>query len=305
MFIVPYFHGSTALENVVASSTDLATLCTARTHECEGQWLIMGPDKGFEKAPQAPDRMFWSASTVLQRLSPYWDLARPVLLYKDAGFFRLAAWSERAEDKGNGHTRMWRTVLDQQRLSTVPLPPAMRAAGIERLRLSYIIMWRPWCMWSLSSETREAYGTDASKWATKELIFHENQARYHKELAQLGIATLVVSYADLIWEPDLTARRLQAFLPCLHGIDVDFVMQEGVDYFDGNDFKIRSSIREFGQSHPPETCQYNRQSARCWESPEKRRYSPHPQALPPDQRARARAAVEYLQLYSRHTGMTA
>ena len=37
MNIVPWYHGSTALEAVEMSSAQSATLCSAMTHECEAQ----------------------------------------------------------------------------------------------------------------------------------------------------------------------------------------------------------------------------------------------------------------------------
>lgn len=70
MPIVPMYHGSTALESVFMSSTDVTTLCSAGTWQCEPRLDFNGKQESIKK-----DLFF--------RYVQYWNMSKRVLFEKD------------------------------------------------------------------------------------------------------------------------------------------------------------------------------------------------------------------------------
>ena len=247
----PAFHGSTAMQSIMMSSSRVATLCRAQTHECEAQWLHDEPEEAAWQRPSAK----------LAEMAAFWQLDRPVLLIKDAGF-------------QIGHVEWWLRLAQSLRnfeaLSQVALPSSMQHAGVRRLSTAYMLVWRPWCLWRLSqssSDNKAKYAADQS-WPQHELMLLEQQVVVHERLVADGRAVLAISYADLLWEPELTKRRIESFLPCAGSIDFDFVATLGEQVFKGNDWKIFKSVRSFGETHAPSDCGYDRDQRICTEARE-------------------------------------
>lgn len=98
------------------SSPQVATLCGARTWQCEAHFL-----RPCEKVSYARE---------LQVYTDHWNLSRSILLVKNASkFFTLRVASFRCAQ----------------------LPAAMRVAGIDHLTRAVIFMWRPICLWPTST----------------------------------------------------------------------------------------------------------------------------------------------------------
>eukprot|EP00415_Alexandrium_ostenfeldii_P002296 UN2296 len=77
--------------------------------------------------------------------------------------------------------------------------------------------------------------------------------RAHKYLAGIGAPVLVVSFADLIWRPDYTLRRLPAFVPCLHQLDINYSPRahKGTDIFPENRWKAYGSLHQLDINYSP------------------------------------------------------
>ena len=248
------------------SSKRIATLCKGGSRQCEGYSLVR-KSHGLQPSDQI------STAQALATLSQYWQLERPVLLIK--GGAGDGEWSDILRVEGN------------------PLPMSMPHAGIQTLTSAYVFMWRPWCMAVISSHAREEATFDSRNWAQLELEITEYQVLTHQGLQVARDSarpppTLVVSYADLLWEPERTRQRLMSFLPCVGPIDFGYVPKVGVDIFEGNLWNLTGSVMMYREDYLPAHCGYDPTLRRC----------KYPNTiyggLDAGQRMRAEAAVAYL-----------
>lgn len=262
------FHGSTALETVLLSSPRLATLCSARTWQCEGDHVLYqatGDDVWRDWENQLRDG--WNYSRALELWSEVWDLRRPVLLEKTPNQFLTAE-----------------TLVTE--LSSSPLPESMVRMSIRALDLRLVIMWRPWCLSVLSSHARDEMAYDYYVWAHNEFIKRNaRHAHHHRFLTTLGTPawssdfgaaspnarlvssrlypTLVVSFADLLWRPQYTLQRLESFMPELGTLNAGYVPRLNIDYFPENRLKVHGTVQAYGEAHPPPTLGYDPEAREC------------------------------------------
>jgi len=119
--LVAHHHGSDALASVLMSSSEVSSLCSADTWQCDGLGLLVSEN---DTSP---------GNDWLRRFSRYWNLERHVLLapHPDINMETAAFESE---------------------LQNGP-PHKMKKAGIKHVRVSYLIMWRPVCLGILSGST--------------------------------------------------------------------------------------------------------------------------------------------------------
>lgn len=95
--------GSTAVSGLLASSPKVATLCSARTWACEGQWILSNNDCHLMNASKRWDETKpadWNAA--LKCYSKYWNLSQPVLMDKSPSNLGKAAkiyWDLKKEGK--------------------------------------------------------------------------------------------------------------------------------------------------------------------------------------------------------------
>ena len=171
------------------------------------------------------------------------------------------------------------------------LPSAMVGRGILALHSAYVLMWRPWCMAHLSSHARAAGAPTSVTWQRHELVELEGHVVIHRELTRRGKRVLVLSYADLLWDGSRTLRRLEAFLPCAGKLSRSFLPRQGVDVF-GNDWKVKKNVQTYSVEHSSEDSGFDVRLGRCTDL---NLYDP----LMPMERARAEAAVAYLQMHGR------
>lgn len=236
VILVPPFHGSSALEGVLLSSPKVASLCSGRTWQCEGQTLLRHHDKPFYE----PRNWTGHFTEVLSVFSHYWNLSRPVLLDKSPSSWNYA-----------------RRIYESASRAT--LPEQMTSHGVERLVVRFILMWRPLCLRAIASFD-PPYEREVRKL--------ETQAASHRELSAMGVPVLVVNYADLLWRTDRTQRRINSYFPCMQPVDLDYTPRLGVDIWEENDWKARGTVRAFGKRHPPqECCRYNLAEGHCAAGP--------------------------------------
>merc|ERR1712070_576557 len=113
----------------------------------------------------------------------------------------------------------------------------------------------------------------------------------HQYLKDQGEPILVVSLADLLWNPMRNKRRLEQYMPCLGELDPNFVPKNGTDIFPGNHWKAEGSVTSYGARTDP-TGAYDRESGLCETEADILT------VLPDDEHKIAADAVEYLQSYS-------
>lgn len=261
--LVPPYHGSTALEGVLMSSPYLATLCSAGTWQCEGRSIMS--EAGFDNVGG------WDYSKMLNMYSRFWNLSLPVLLEKTPQQFSFVR-------------------TERMQLMSTKLPSPFINAGVFRLRLAYILMWRPPCLAELSTHA----GNHDATWARMELSQLEKLMDAHQFLASMNAPVLVINFASLIWYPLLTVQRLEVFLPCLGPMNADFVPQLGVDIMEANEWKAQGSVRDFGASIDPGSCRYNVISHSCPALKEEPGFS----ELTEEEQAKATEAIAYLRSHS-------
>merc|ERR1719183_793575 len=160
---LPY-HGSTALEGVLMSSRNLATLCPFDGWQCEGREIMSA--LGFGKGSTGVKT--WNFQTMLDEYSKYWDLKRPVLFEKSPN-------------------EMLEVPHVRHQLMSTKLPSRMAAAGITTLKRAYVLLWRPVCLSNISSHALgdiDDFG--AVDYASREKVNLRRMVLMHKFLQKKG-----------------------------------------------------------------------------------------------------------------------
>ena len=108
----------------------------------------------------------------------------------------------------------------------------MLDAGVTSLRLSIVQVWRPLCLANLSSHFIRMVNEEGEHAAVEfDANWIEKGVYAHRAFREAGVNVLLLSYADLLWRPDVVLQRLRSFLPgeLLHGVHFDFEPKLGRD----------------------------------------------------------------------------
>jgi len=266
MQLARMFSGSTALEGVLMSSKNFATLCSFRDWQCEGSRIMN--KTGSTLMVEA-----WDISDMLKAYSKYWDLNRPVVFDKSP---KQMMDVEYVRD-GLVHAR---------------LPHTMAARGITELKRAYLMLWRPVCMAHLSRHARRSMQQmGKAAYAKAELEYYKTFVQKHKYLVEKGEHILVVSVGELVWRPQRTQKRIEKFLPCMGELDMNYVPKLHRDIYNGNDWKAHGSVISFGEHVNPEQF-YDVKTGQCLGENDLF------QRLNPPGQEEAREAVAYLERFS-------
>ena len=220
------FHGSTALHQVLQSGPEVASLCMGRSWQCEPDLTGAKHAKRCDAclanytaggagakpcdavpciscAEELDDCDARNASAVvranLELFEPYWEAqpGRRVLMAKwaplNSGQCGLYLPNE-SDDKLRNLTQESWAPGDAlfSGFGAAALTPNLRAAGVSRLRWAVVVLIRPWCMWSISSNAVEARATrGAQAWAESELEKMELQVGMHKALRDQNVPILI------------------------------------------------------------------------------------------------------------------
>ena len=103
----------------------------------------------------------------LRGLSRIWNLSLPVLVTKWAPYFIPSS-------------------ADLEALNRAPPVRALAAAGVRRLRYATAALYRPWCLWPLSSDAQKERRANLTKWAHEELGFLERHVNQHAAVTAAG-----------------------------------------------------------------------------------------------------------------------
>lgn len=292
----PAFHGSTALfQAMLSASNGVATICSARTWECEARYtqdgrngistaMLRGDPISQDMQGEVPDiqRDYMRQAEVL---SSFWDLSKPVLVTKWVPWVGLETRQPWGRVDGLKHNsvlmktsgyneppHLFRATVDLLNDSrAMPLP--LLHAGIRHLPFATVLMYRPWCLWPLSSHAREQRDSmGLARWAAQEVGFMEDlraKLTVHRAAAR---PVLLVSLAELLWRPERFETLLGAFAPCLGRVDLSFLPRLGRDIYPDNSFgHVDGSLRSYGESKDPASCcSYDVEAAVCSEPPSAR-----------------------------------
>lgn len=247
MGVADPFHGTTALQQALMASEQLSTLCNAKTWQCEGSWILCPmQDRLLEHHANCSEEWFGPMSGLLTKYGEFWDLERPVLFDKSPRLLKKLS---------DVYVKHLAPHVEQG--SELPTP--FSSHHVRKLRVAYVIMWRPICL-SLLGHDREVVTASSGFEESRKL---KKSVDDHLFAVQKRIPAMVVSLAHLLWKPAVTQRRLERFLPCLHGIDLGFVPQPGRHIFAENKWKAQGSVRDFGLMKSPESVGYNLDADRC------------------------------------------
>ena len=245
------YHGSTALEGLLMSSSKVATLCRAGYYQCEARFSYLYKELIDESHCMHPliSPLMNGRTAEVAAYARIWDLRRPVLMLK----FPLQIPFSRAG------------LQSASRWTMAALPPRFGEAGITLIRDAYLLSWRPWCIWNISTHARHTRAVlGVNHWARSELSVIESLVEQHRILQAGGKPVLVIDFSALLWDTQHETRRIQRFLPCLGDLDTDFVPQLGVDIFRNNSWKAHGSIKNFGAAmEPSECCRFDVRTWSC------------------------------------------
>jgi len=324
-----FFHGSTALHQVLMSAPQVATLCPGRSWECEARLdehvcarcreqytpgeepgpkndvgcLACKPQLSHECANYTTANLSVAQSlqTNLELFDEYWAVQpdRKVLMVKWAPLYSarcgLAAkwWSpveERWQSPGERSSLLPEDASPVHIFGVEALSQRLRTEGVRTLRWAAVFMHRPWCMWNTSSNARSDRRADLRAWAEEELNGVEMLVTLHKSLVDRGVPVLVFTYAQLLWQQEQLVGRVRRFAPCLGGdVDLEYIPKLGEDIFEPNMLKTEGSIRDYSELLTPGEVSVDGTTLRCT-APSEELY----EGLHGTQRERAAAAEAYL-----------
>jgi len=253
------YHGSTALEEILMSSDELTTLCSCKTWQCEASWL----DKDIKQDDASKIRDM-DYTKYLATLSKCWDLDQKILFQK----YMLPDCRSAPEDQGGEEGCQFAALQAfHESLKPAKLTTNYHRAGITGLNHAYLLLWRPLCMYTLSSHALAEIKHDhKGEMARREVLAMQEMANMHKYLTDHNVPSVLVSLASLIWEPERNQRRFQAFLPCAGKLDINYVPEMDSDIFKQNFFKAEGSVKEFGMNVSPQKIGYNVGKRSCYDT---------------------------------------
>ena len=260
-----FFQGSTALQEAFMSSEQVATMCSGGSWQCE---VKREPDlckrcqhsagrslpcvQCLAGQSEAVDATTDYRSN-LELFAPYWlaQRGRNLLAVKWAPL-RFGAVEQTSDLAPESLVRSDAASIDLEELETMGVPRDLAAQGVTRVRWAVAIMYRPWCMWSMSRHATSDRSLNQSAWARTTLFELEDLAATHRELRRRKVPVLMLSYSQLLWRPWSVERRAALFAPCAGALNLSFVPRQGIDVFEENELKVGGSIRSYGASVPPE-----------------------------------------------------
>eukprot|EP00927_Polykrikos_kofoidii_P015542 TRINITY_DN16925_c0_g2_i1.p1 TRINITY_DN16925_c0_g2~~TRINITY_DN16925_c0_g2_i1.p1 ORF type:complete len:1122 (+),score=194.85 TRINITY_DN16925_c0_g2_i1:124-3489(+) len=260
------YHGNLALEELLMSSGNVATLCSAGSFQCSGSPLMMRsgycnghvwwPGSRLEKLNSRKRpctgnmKSDWNYTHMLDLYSAHWDLRKPILMEKTPNQFLRVKEMHEALDR-------------------ISLPAAMAEVGIRHVDPVYMIVWRPLCLYWMSAPARDRVARSSfDSYAMQELLSAEQLVLDHRWLVRKGARVIVVSYADLLWDVDRVKRRVEVFTPCLgHRMDETFVPALGFDIFKANQWVSSSLVRAFAAKTAPGEFGYDMKLRSCQQKP--------------------------------------
>eukprot|EP00747_Dinoflagellata_sp_TGD_P087024 gnl/TRDRNA2_/TRDRNA2_163497_c0_seq7.p1 gnl/TRDRNA2_/TRDRNA2_163497_c0~~gnl/TRDRNA2_/TRDRNA2_163497_c0_seq7.p1 ORF type:complete len:320 (+),score=17.34 gnl/TRDRNA2_/TRDRNA2_163497_c0_seq7:47-1006(+) len=219
--------GSTALLQLLSSSPHLTNLCSANVWQCEGFKIVKEKHK--------------IGTNPLPLVEKYWNLSRYILY--DKQFPDEIKYSNGMLNEMNETIQFSSTMMSATEIRD--LPPRMRDFGISRVRVAYLMMWKPLCM--------------IGKWGKERAGSIIQLANQHEILKADGVPVVVFKYSDFLWRTDALALKIIERLPCLGPLDTDYVESKVARHVNN------MSTKAFGKSVSPDHYGYDDRTDTCYE----------------------------------------
>jgi len=252
--VVQGYHGSTALEEVLMSSDKVATLCSCGSWQCEANCV--------EGLARPLDAWSYNYNEILSILGKCWDLERPVLFQKFImPDYCTSNVSKEVYDRVGNHCQSQALMQFETQMSHAPIPGSW--PGVQFLNRVYLFLWRPLCLTTLSTHAKSEIER-GQKVNHMEMEVHllAETVETHK-LLNGNRPVLVISLASLIWETARTKNRIQAWMPCVGELSMNYVPELNKDIFPDNRFKADGSVEAFGRAIDPASLSYNVETREC------------------------------------------
>lgn len=225
------YHGTTALEGVMMSSSKVSTMCVEGVPNCELGGFM--EQKTGEKSQRSAHN--WKYAEAYAGLEAHWTGSRPIMFDKTP------------------------SVLGSEKL----VHEGFKKAGGAQLGQAYIIMYRPSCLWTLSGHALAKAQGAAGIFMTALTEYTEllRAVKAHKYFLSVGADVLVLNLADLMWQAESATDRIEKWMPCLGKLDACYIPKEGKDVEDH--WKVHGSVCSFGKSNSPKKVGYDIQTKTC------------------------------------------
>eukprot|EP00747_Dinoflagellata_sp_TGD_P087019 gnl/TRDRNA2_/TRDRNA2_163497_c0_seq2.p1 gnl/TRDRNA2_/TRDRNA2_163497_c0~~gnl/TRDRNA2_/TRDRNA2_163497_c0_seq2.p1 ORF type:complete len:310 (+),score=20.51 gnl/TRDRNA2_/TRDRNA2_163497_c0_seq2:47-976(+) len=219
--------GSTALLQLLSSSPHLTNLCSANVWQCEGFKIVKEKHK--------------IGTNPLPLVEKYWNLSRYILY--DKQFPDEIKYSNGMLNEMNETIQFSSTMMSATEIRD--LPPRMRDFGISRVRVAYLMMWKPLCM--------------IGKWGKERAGSIIQLANQHEILKADGVPVVVFKYSDFLWRTDALALKIIERLPCLGSLDTEYMLT------DGKHSHATTSTKAYGKAVSPHEFGYDNRTDTCYD----------------------------------------
>lgn len=216
--LVEPHHGSTALQTLLMSSSQVSTLCSAGSWQCEG-----------EKIRYYPQSHKPNCKASLEFLAPIWNLSKRVFMNKLFAPLKMRIVGR--------YDQCLRSYFEDG-----SMPTEMRQAGVTEVRPVYVVMWRHLCLYRLSTNPKSV---------SEEVRLLEDQVRAIWDLKSANSPVFVISLASFLWDNDRIVRLLEASIPFVAPLNSSFIPVLGQDITEKNSFKISVTPSEFASDRIP------------------------------------------------------
>jgi hypothetical protein len=231
--IAPAYHGTTALEGVMMSSSKVSTMCAQNVPNCELGGFLATASGDIHQSHAAQ----WNFAEAWKALEGNWDSNRPIMFDKTP-------------------TVLHDVQLVHQGFQKIAGPGVSQA---------YIVMYRPSCLWRLSHHAQREADRGMQVLASSEYSELLLTVKAHKYFRSVGAPVLVLNLADLMWDTKASTSRIENWMPCLGKLDGCYMPKEGKDVHDV--WKVEGSVCSYGKSVKPNKFGYDVKSKSCTHDP--------------------------------------
>merc|ERR1719223_2531427 len=138
----------------------------------------------------------------------------------------------------------------------------LTAHNILHMEPSPIVMWRPYCLTSLSHVAKryinEIGRTEYMRFELYALDFSMSVIEY---LVRSKVEFLSISYGSFLWQQEHTLKQFHEFFPCSK-FDFDYVPSQD-NFYEENEWHVHGSIRNFATGVDPLSLGYNVEEGTC------------------------------------------
>lgn len=211
--VTPPYHGSTALEGLLASSPSLSTMChtkLGKQNHCEGIPKLLK----------------------LEIISDKWDEGQPLNWIEDA----LPVYR-----------RFWNMsqciLLDKSPPNVFKVPSIARDFSNAELHINFVFMTRSPCHMSNTMHNH------MERTIPKQKAYLRAQMEHYKMLLRNKFPVVHVRYEDFFWNLEGVSNRLLEFMPCLQNLDPHRPFSEQGTHHNNGMQERSMSVADYVKAH--------------------------------------------------------